>query len=372
MAGQLIRRGERRWLVRVYRGADASTGKRRYQAKVVHGSKRDAQRLLTKMLRARDTNTLVEPSRQTLAVYLDKWLRVSAKPRVRPRTLRDYQSLLERYVIPEIGWIRLDQLSPPSIQRVYNEMLERGLSALTVRYTHAVVRSALAQAVKWQKLIRNPADLVDLPRKPRREMRALSPEQASAFLRAACGTPFEALWVLLLTTGMRSSEAVGLKWSDLDDNKVRVQRVLVRESGGWRFEEPKKALSRRTIVLPPTAVRVLRAHRKRQVVRGSPTDVTCENSNLVFVTRTGQPLDYRTVVRRHFKPLLEKAGLPNIRLYDLRHTCATLLLSRGEHPKIVGERLGHSSTTLTLDTYSHVLPDMQEQAAVRLEETLFS
>ncbi len=103
-----------------------------------------------------------------------------------------------------------------------------------------------------------------------------------------------------------------------------------------------------------------------------PTDVTSETPNLVFATRTGQPLDYRTVVRRHFKPLLAKAGLPNIRLYDLRHTCATLLLSRGEHPKIVGERLGHSSTTLTLDTYSHVLPDMQEQAAVRLEEILFS
>ncbi len=372
MAGQLIRRGERRWLVRVYRGADASTGKRRYQAKVVHGSKRDAQRLLTKMLRARDTNTLVEPSRQTLAVYLDKWLRVSAKPRVRPRTLRDYQSLLERYVIPEIGWIRLDQLSPPSVQRVYNEMLERGLSALTVRYTHAVLRSALAQAVKWQKLVRNPVDLVDLPRKPRREMQALSAEQASAFLQAASGTPNEALWVLLLTTGMRPSEALGLKWSDLEGNKVRIQRVLTRDKDGWRFEEPKTALSRRTIVLPSTAVRVLRAHRKRQVVRGSPTDVTCETPNLVFATRTGQPLDYRTVVRRHFKPLLAKAGLPNIRLYDLRHTCATLLLSRGEHPKIVGERLGHSSTTLTLDTYSHVLPDMQEQAAVRLEETLFS
>ena len=373
MAGQLIQRGERSWLVRVFVGRDPSTGKRKYHNKTIHGNKKDAQRYLNRVLRERDTDTFVEPSRETLGEYLQRWLEASAKPRVRERTYWDYRLLLARYIRPGLEHRRLSQLTPAEIQGLYGEMLARGLSSRTVRLTHSVLRSALEQAVRWGLLARNPAALVDLPRRERREMRAFSPAEASRFLEAAQENRWYALWMLLVTAGLRPGEALGLRWSDMDGNKVRVQRTLVRQDGaGWRLEEPKTDRSRRTVVLPDSMVRVLQQHRVRQAEEKLRAGPDYADLGLVFANRAGQPLDYRTVVRRHFKPLLRKADLPAIRPYDLRHTCATLLLTLGEHPKVVSERLGHSSITQTLDTYSHVLPDMQQQTAERLETLLFS
>jgi integrase len=255
-------------------------------------------------------------------------------------------------------------------------MLEAGLSARTVRYTHAVLSSALKQAVKWRMISQNPASYVDLPRLKKTEMKSFSPEEAERFLEAASRERWGTLWAVALTTGLRPGEYLALRWPDVDlkAGTVTVRRALVRrKDGSWGFEEPKTARSRRTVPLPPSAVKALAEHKRKQAEERLAKGPAYKNQGLVFATSTGQPLDQINLLRRHFKPILKAAELPTtFRMYDLRHSCATLLLAAGENPKVVSERLGHASVALTLDIYSHVLPSMQQQAAERLEGMLFN
>ena len=375
MAGQIIGRGDKTWLIRVFLDRDPETGKRRYFNKTVHGTKKDAQQVLTGILRKRDKGTFTEPRRISLNDYLDRWLETAAKPRLRPRTYAEYADLLNWYLRPALGRRQLEQIAPLDIQAVYTEMQERGLSPRTVRYLHAVVRNALGQAVRWRMLAVNPATSVDLPRQRKAEMNALSPEQASQFLEHAKRDRWSVLFALALTTGMRPSEYLGLQWKDVNLQKgtVVVRRTLARQKGeGWHFAEPKTKRSSRTIPLPPSVNRALAEHKRAQAAERLAAGPEYNQHDLVFATATGEPLSIRNLITRNFKPILLRAGLPeSLRLYDLRHSCATLLLAQGEHPKVVSERLGHASVTLTLDTYSHVLPTMQQQAAERLEAVLY-
>ena len=371
MPGQLIARGESTWLVRIPRGRD-STGKRLYHNKTIRGTKKDAERYRTKVLRDMDTDTFVETSERAFGEYLTDWLETSVKPRVRERTCSDYKSLADRYLRPPLGHRKLAQITAPEIQAVYAAMQARGLSPRTVRYAHSVIHSALEQAVKWRLLARNPAKLVDLPRTERREMRSLTAEEASHLLATARGTRWEALWTLLLTSGLRPGEALALRWSDLDGDRLRVQRTLVwRPGGAWQLVEPKTPKARRVVSLPASARRALNVHRTKQLEERLKVGADWEALDLVFCSKRGRPLEYRLLVQRIFKPLVRQAGLPDLRPYDLRHSCATLLLAAGENVKVVSERLGHASASLTLDIYSHVLPDMQQRAAERLEDLLF-
>jgi integrase len=375
MAGQIIKRGEDTWLVRIFMGRDAQ-GNRRYMNKTIKGKKKDAETYLSKTVTSISTGTFVEPSALTVGDYLDKWLNTAARHRVRERTFVDYSELLDRYVRPSIGEKRLSGLRPLHIQSLYTELQERGLSARTVRYTHAVLSSALKQAVKWLMLAQNPASLVDVPKQARKEMQALSPEEAKRFLTESCKDRWSALFALALSTGMRPEEYLGLQWKDVDlgNGIATVQRALVwnRKGGGWSFTQPKTARSRRNIPLPSSVKSALIAHRRKQAEERLKAGAEYQNHDLVFATIEGTPLMMRNLLRRHFKPILKRAELPgNIRLYDLRHSCATLLLAANEHPKVVSERLGHASITLTLDTYSHVLPSMQQAASEKLESLLF-
>jgi integrase len=292
---------------------------------------------------------------------------------VKQRTAEDYQSLAATYLIPRLGDLRLSQLTPETVESVYTDLIADGLSARTVRYAHSVLHAALTTAVRRKYLLSNPAALATLPRIEHREMRAMTKQEASRFLAAARGTRLEALWTVLLSGGLRPGEALGLKWGDLQDDRVQVQRSLVRlRDHTWRLEDPKTARARRSVPLPVGALHALRAHKAAQAadrLRAGPAWV---DHDLVFCNATGEPLEWRVVTRRYFKPLLRMASLPAFRPYDLRHTCATLLLVSGENPKVVQERLGHSSVALTLDVYSHVLPDMQQDAAAKLEAMLFA
>ena len=327
MPGQLIARGENTWLVRIPRGRD-SKGKRLYHNKTIRGTKKDAERYRTKVLRDMDTDTFVEASERAFGEYLTEWLETSAKPRVRERTYLDYKSLADRYLRPALGHRKLVQLTAPEIQAVYAAMLARGLSPRTVRYAHSVLHSALEQAVRWRLLARNPAKLVDLPRTERREMRSLTPVEATRFLDASKGSPWHALWTLLLTSGLRPGEALGLKWSDLDGDRLRIQRTLVRgPAGRWQLVEPKTSRARRVVSLPPSARKTLAAHRSAQLECRLKAGAKWEDLDLMFCASRGGALDYRLLVARHFKPIARSAGLPNLRPYDLRHSCATLLLS---------------------------------------------
>lgn len=374
MAGQIIKRGEKTWLVRVFMGRDA-TGKRRYTNKTIKGNKKDAETYLNSTLNKISTGNYVEPVKLTVNEYLDQWLATAAKVRLRERTHADYVEKLDRYMRPLIGNLRLPDVRPLDVQSVYTAMAGRKLSARTIRYTHAILHAAFRQAVRWNMLARNPCEAVELPRMERKEMQAFSPEEAGRFLSAADKDDHAALFAFALATGMRPEEYLALKWSDIDlvPRTATVARTLVWKKGGsWDFGEPKTLRSRRTVTFPESIGKALRAHRSKQAEAKLKAGTAYASENLVFATIKGTPINPRNLTQRHFKPILKRAGLSDtFRLYDLRHTCATLLLAANEHPKVVSERLGHASITLTLDTYSHVLPSMQQAASDKLERILY-
>jgi integrase len=312
------------------------------------------------------------PSEQlTVGRYLQEWVQTT-KTRVRLTTWQRYEQLLRRYAIPSLGGLPLTRLEPRHLQQLYIHCLSNGLAPRTTRQLHTVLGGALRQAVKWGLVARNVAALVDPPRVPRHEIRPLSTEQARTLLRAARGQRLEALYVLALTTGMRLGELLALRWQDLDldDERLQVQHTLSRTPQRLQLTEPKSACARRRIALSGSTVAVLRHHRSQQATERLRLGAAWEGQDLVFANTIGKPLDRGAVLSRWFRPLLATAGLPRIRFHDLRHTAATLLLTQGVHVKVVSEMLGHSSIGLTLDTYSHVLPDLQQQAATAMEHLL--
>src|SRR5580704_13490921 len=232
--GQIVRRGSSTWLVRVYCGRDVETKKRQYLNQTIHGGLRGAHAHLNKMLSERDRGSKLDSSKQTLNQYLDRWLELCAKPRLRAKSLKDYEGLLRRYVRPGLGTKALTSISAFDIQTLYGDLLVRGLSARSIRYTHAVLRSALKQATRWNLILSNPADSLDLPRQDRRQIGVLNVEQARTFVRAISGHPYGSLFALALTTGMRPSEYLGLTWNDLDLDRgtVSVSHTLEWRKGG--------------------------------------------------------------------------------------------------------------------------------------------
>lgn len=371
MAGQLIPKGNNKWLVRIYLGIDAE-GKRDYYSKTVHGNKKEAQAYLNKLLLQKDTGTFVKPNKLFVKDLLYQWLNSAVKQRVRENTFQSYTFMVEKYIDPYLGKYQLSQLTPVHIQEHYANLLDKGLSPRTIRYAHTLLKNAFEQAIEWDMLLNNPASKVTLPRQNKQEMKVLSSTEVDKFINALVYSKWKALFSLLLTSGMRPSEALGLKWEDInfDTSRVTICRALLRLQNGWRLEEPKTRQSRRTIPIPAGTMKDLKEHQEIQLEHIKKA-ITYNNQGFVFAGETGEPLNERNLVKRHFKPILEKEGLPNIRLYDLRHTCATLLLSQGVNPKIVSERLGHASTTLTMDIYSHVLPDMQKEASEKLQDIIY-
>lgn len=365
--GQIIRKADDCYLVRVYLGRDA-TGKRRLLSKQVRGTHRQADQALTRLLAEKDKGTLRAPSGQTIGALLSSWL--TSKLAVAQRTRESYQQIMDTYITPALGTVRAEKLTPLHIQQAYADMKERGLSTRTVRLAHAVLRQALQYAVLQGFLFRNPADLVELPKKDHREMKCLSPQQLVALLDWAeeYGREHYALWCLLLLGGLRPQEALALQWEDLQGSTLMVRRALSLEGGKPVVRPTKTTKSTRPLQLPERAVAALSVHRGRQaremVEEGYRTPY-------IFTTKTGTFHDHRNV-RRWWHTALQRAGLPEVRLYDARHSHATFLLDLGEHPKVAAERLGHSSTTLFMETYSHVIPSMQAQTVARMEQALAS
>jgi integrase len=240
---------------------------------------------------------------------------------------------------------------------------------------HTVLSFALKKAVELDILPRNVANFVQLPKQTRREMDTLTPDECGLFLDALKGERLAAMFSLALTTGMRPEEYLALKWSDIDLEKgtATVRRALItnRTGGSWHFSEPKTKQSRRTIPLPVSTIQELRTHRRRQLEAKLKLGTAWNDFDLVFASEIGTPLNPPNVTRA-FKKALKDAGIrTSVRLYDLRHTTATLLLQANVNAKVVSERLGHSTIVLTLDTYSHVLPNMQEAATEHLEGLIF-
>jgi integrase len=270
-----------------------------------------------------------------------------------------------------LGRIRVKNLTPTHVRGLHREKLDAGLAPATVRKIHSTLHKALSQAVSDGLIPRNAA-AIKAPRPDPEELHPLSADEASALLKAARGERFEALYMLAITTGLRRGELLGLRWRDVDleYGVLRVGRALVREGGRYRLGATKTKRGHRSIRLTSQAVSALGAHRKRQLEERIRLAGLYEDQDLIFATQKGTPLNPENLVKRSFKPLLKWTGLPEIRFHDLRHTCATLLLGRGVHPKLVQELLGHATIAMTLDTYSHFLPSMGDQTARAMEDAL--
>jgi integrase len=303
--------------------------------------------------------------------FLRSWLETSVKPSVRPLTYAGYKVNVEKHLIPAIGRLRLDQLTPQHVQSMINARLAAGFSTKTVGYVHQVLRTALTLAVRWEMVSRNVARLVDKPRVERKPINPLGPDEAKRFLQAIRSHRLEALFSVALALGLRQGEALGLQWEDVDFEvgTLHVRNQLQRIDQRLQLVPPKTEKSRRTLVMPPLIVDALREHQKRQVAERIWAGSGWRETGLIFANRTGGPIQARHVIEQ-LHQLLADAGMRRIRFHDLRHSCATLLLVQGVSPRVVMEVLGHSEIALTMNAYSHVVPELQRDAASRMQAIL--
>jgi integrase len=371
---------------------------------------------------------------KTVGEFLTRWLTDVARTRVRPRTYVGYEAAVTHHIAPYLGRVRLSKLTPQHLQTWLATLPTRGVSVGRQRYARVVLRAALNTAIRWRLVTVNVATLIDAPRTASREIKPLTPDQARTLLVAAREHPLEAFVTVALACGLRLGEALGLQWTDVDlhAGTLQVKRAVQRFGGDAaarrpllaerkrlrgalkalqserkrlqalgileppetaetrtqlvetlnsvrtafskvkthvQFTELKSARSRRTIALPTVAIAALQRHHVRQLEARLAAGGRWQDRGLVFTSAVGTPFEPRNVTRQ-FKALLAAAGLPNIRLHDLRHSCATLLLAQGVNPRVVMETLAHSQVSLTLNTYSHVLPALQRDAAARIDAAL--
>jgi integrase len=362
--GAIYPRNDGRWAGAVELGW--RDGKR--QRKTVYGkTRKEVAEKINRLLRDHQEHEIRADERLTVEKYLTEWLQ-AMEVVVRPRTWRRYEELIRRHAVPHVGRIRLTRLSAEHLQHLYAELILGGLAAATVVQLHRILHNALGQAVRWDLVGRNVADLVKPPRVPRYELTTLSPEQSRQFLDAARGDRLEALYVLAITTGMRLGELLRLRWREVDlEARVLSIRGAPPGEGG---AGPKTERSRRPVVLTEVAAAALRRHRAAQAAERIRAGAAWQNGDLVFANTVGGPLNQSNLRLRSFHPLLKRAGLPMMRFHDLRHSAATLLLGMGVHPKVVSEMLGHAQVSITLDVYSHVTATMQHQAVNALNDLL--
>ena len=373
MRGQIIEKSKGVWLIRIQQRD--TNGKRKSFSETFKGTKSEADKQLTKKLGELDNGTLNANSKQTLSEYLDVWLETIAKPRLHQRTFGDYKDLMRLHVRDSLGNIKLSDLKAIHIQKLYGELqTKKNLAARRVRYVHAVLSSALRKAVELDILPRNVAKLVQLPKETKKEMDVLTEAECGLFLNALRGERLETMFSFALATGLRPEEYLALQWKDVDLEKktASVRRAVIRlPKSKWYFSEPKTKSSRRTLPLPVTLIKELRTHRRKQNEERLKLGAAWQNHDLVFPSEVGTPSTHSNITQV-YKRVLKNAELrTSLRLYDLRHSHATLLLKAGVHAKVVSERLGHSTIALTLDVYSHVLPSMQAEAAAHLETMLY-
>jgi integrase len=356
------------WVGSVHLGYENSRRRR----KVVYAKTfAEARRRLAEVQRATEAGLPVTPARLTVAAFVEQFLS-AVEPSIRPRTHKRYAELLRLHVVPAIGSAPLAKLSPQQVQVMLNGI---GRSPQTVAHVRAALRRALTFGQRWGVVARNAAALTEAPHVVRAEPPVLSPAEARRFLDAIRRTRLEALYAVALGVGLREGEAFGLKWCDfdLDAGTLTVRRSLVRLKGGPVLAEPKTARSRRTVALPSVAVAALREHRRHQLeerlVAGERWEGLGDWDGLVFTTTIGTPL-WAGDVLRDLRAHLERAGLPRLRFHDLRHSAASLMLAQGVPVRVVMETLGHSTITTTANIYQHVLPDLQRDAADRMEAVL--
>ena len=381
MRGSIRRRSKGSWEICVDVGRDPVTGKRHRHFESVRGGKKIAQQRLHELLHSIEQGIYVKTPRDlTVAEYLRSWLHVYVEVNCAPKTIESYRMLIEHHIIPEVGSLRLIDLQPCHLQALYSQKKKDGLSSRTVRYLYSLISEALGHAVKTGLIARNVARATEPPRTEHKVVPTMKPEDLDKFFEAAKKTPlYYNLFYTLLHSGLRRGEALGLRWKCVDLGLpslaiaayLSVTQSLSKVNRRLVLREPKTAAGRRRVALSPSSVLVLRQHRQDQEALRASLGTRLTDNDYVFCHPDGSPIDPSTVSHA-FAKILRRSGLPSMPLHSLRHTHATLLLQAGVHPRVVMERLGHSSIRVTLDTYSHVVGGLQEAAARRLDEFLLA
>ena len=378
MRGHIQRRGKKSWRLKFDAGRDPITGKRITKYMTVRGNKSNAQRVLTKILHEIDTGTFVEPSKITVAEFLKQYLASLDGKGLSLKTRDRYKEIVHINLIPALGHIPLAKLEPLQIETAWSDALARGrldgkggLSTQTVAHLHRLLKQALKKAVKWKMLAINPADMVDCPKIEGCEVAVLTQTELASLINAVEGTLLYMPVLLASTTGLRRGEVLGLRWRDIDLDRgtLKVTQMLGQVRNQLYFKPPKTKAGRRTVTLPTITIEALRKHKVKQLEERLKLGLGRDDSGLVFTRPDGQPV-IPTSFSRTFCEFVKNRGLPPISFHGLRHSHLSCLMWEGVHPKVISERAGHSSTAITMDTYSHTRPEMQEDAAKKIDAAL--
>jgi integrase len=375
--GMIRQRADGRWEANISLGW--KNGKR-HRVSYYGRTRQEVQLALNKALHNKEHGLPVGiDKRLTVSAFLTEWLETSVRPAVAPRTYESYELTVRLHLAPNIGHVRLHQLSAQGVQRLLNAKRETGLSARTVAYMRVVLRTALKQAMEWDLVARNVAAMAKPPKAESPKFAILSADGARSLLEAAKSDRLGAIFSVAIACGLRKGEILGLRWSDVDlqarklsvrQSVQRLSRKLTGEAtGSLRAAEPKTKSSIRTITIPDSIVALLRAHRVRQIEARLIAGSQWKESGLVFTSVVGTAID-PSIVNSHLKSVLAKAGLPAIRFHDLRHSAASFMVDQGVHLRAVMAVLGHSSIRITADTYAHPSEDMMRSAADSMESIL--
>jgi integrase len=392
--GHIRQQGNGSWELKFDLGCDPLTGRRITKYVTFRGTKRKAQEELTRLLAHRNEGSYVDPTTMTVAAYLRHWLEADINRRVAARTAARYREIVEKNIIPRLGRVPLRKLTAVHIEALEAELQRegwvrhrrqpqprngaapvsteaRGLSAQTVWLVHRVISQALSHAMQLGMLLKNPATQVKPPRPERREIKILTKDEIVTLLDAAKGTPLYLPILVAVTTGLRRSEMLGLRWSDLDlkIGTVTVSQSLDRIKGKVSFKAPKTQTSRRSITLPAITMQALQEHRLTQAEERLKLGLGRDPRGLVFTRVDGESLN-PDVLTKGFERLIARANVTPITLHGLRHTHISHLLMDGVHVKVVSERVGHASINITLSVYAAYIPSMQADAALRVDAWL--
>lgn len=373
-----LKGGKTCWRVIVEQGMGPD-GKRKRIYRNVHGTKKEAEALMAKLVSELNTGLLIEPTKITVTEYLRDWLVTYVQPNLSPTSVDGYTVNIEKHIIPRIGHIPLQQLKPTHVQKFYQDLLQNGrtdgtggLSARSVLYVHRNLREALDHAVRLQLIQRNVADMVTLPKAGNYKAEVYSPDELTHLLQVAKDTDMELPVALAAVMGLRRGEVLGLRWCDIDfdKKKLTVCNNLVQTSKGNISKEPKSANSLRILELPEGLIPILKRHKALQAENRLKLGAGYREDNYVYCKADGSPYSPGYLSRK-FTAFLKKNHLKRIRFHDLRHSNATLMLACGIPAKVASERLGHSNIGITLDLYSHCLDSMQKDAAEKINLGIF-
>lgn len=363
------KRGDK-WSFTVDIGLDPVTGKRKQKTVSGFKTKKEAEKACAEIKLQVDNQTYIEPSRMTIEQYMRQWLE-SKKRSVRSATLSTYSTLTDKHIIPLLGKVELSKLTPLQITKFHNMLQDNGLSDRSILDIHTVLKNALEQAVKWGFIMRNVASLVDRPKISKKELVVWDLYQTQAFLQEAVKDRHYIAFLLALVTGMRQAEILGLRWRDISFESMSISvRQTLDHQGKELRNETKTVTGTRVISIDQSTANELQKHKKMIFAEKLRLGPGYTDHDLVIPTTLGTPISPRNLLRTFYR-LIENVGLPKITFHDLRHTHATLLLMQGVHPKIVAERLGHADVRITLNTYSHLLPNMQKDTAAAFGEMFY-